>query len=116
MIDHVAYTVDLLEPEHMDAFMAVLGFVPFAIPDDWPQAAYEGQFNQRWYCDGGECDVHIVENSAMQDKWRWGHICVQLQGQEQYDAARHSSYCARDNGTGRAWLTGPGEIRVEVRP
>lgn len=114
MIDHVAYTVSKLHEDDLDEFMGALGFVPFAIPKDAPQAAYEATQRQRWYTDGGECDVHIVEHSDEADLLGWGHFCVLAESGEAYENARDSQWLARDNDTGRVWLAYNG-LRVEVR-
>jgi len=115
MIDHVACTVPVLDAVGLDHFFGELGFHQFDIPEDEPQFLYEMEHKQRWYSNGGECDVHVVENRKHVTHWGWGHICVHVGG-EQFEALRKSRWLVRDNDTGRIWLQGPGAIRVEVRP
>ncbi len=121
MIDHVAYTVEPMYgrswesvvPE-LDKFFALLGFTPVTVQDDLVDVhAYEQAQEQRWYTDGGECDVHIVCKESLY--WGWQHFCVKVE-RPVFEQCRDSIYLDRDSGSGRIWLVGPGGIRVEVRP
>jgi hypothetical protein len=116
MIDHITFTTGELDVHAWDAFMSTIGFQPFEIPIDSPQYAYELEQFQRWYTDGGECDIHIVQNPMEEDEWHWGHICINSLTRTQYEDLRDNPYCVRDNDSGRIWLQGPDDFfRVEVR-
>lgn len=119
MIDHVAYVVATrhLYSPRMDEFWAVLGFDEFQADEQYQAQFMKGRYEARWYTDSGECDVHLVAPKSGQwlpEEWGLAHLCVKTDA-DQYAICKHSSFCVRDSGSGRVWLTGPGGIRVEVQ-
>lgn len=117
MIDHVTYQVHTrhLRDDRMGQFWAVLGFQEFQAPEAYQAQFMKGRYEARWFTDGSECDVHLVAvEQLVPEEWGLAHLCVKVDD-DQYAVCKHSSFCVRDSGSGRVWLTGPGGIRVEVQ-
>lgn len=129
VVNHVAVCIPELDPVAMDLFMQELGLRQYDItPENTPQYCYEFRNFQRWYtANDGSADIHIVERPGADlvpetirraetvTHWGWGHICIICKTEEQYDTLVHTDWCTRNAGLGRAWLVGPGGVRVELR-
>lgn len=117
MVDHVAYSVpDVQDPDLAELFTRVLGWQEFEADEAYQQAFMRGQYTARWWCNGSETDVHIVEDPMLAPANRGlEHMCIKDVGDEAYERCLGSRLCHRASGSGRCWLVACG-LRVEVHP
>lgn len=115
MIDHVNYQVpvDAVHSEAMTEFMALLGLKE--IP---PNEALDAQYVVRWWmCPTTGMRVHVVGAGDHPRRQGLGHLCVVLDP-TRWQQCHESDFLIRynpDSPMKRLWLTGPGELRVEVQ-
>lgn len=111
MITHVTYQIprEAYGSPDLDTFMNMLGLeeVPTTYEDDW---------DCRWFRDQDTAmEVHLTAAPVGVEQGL-GHLCVVIP-RGRYTALKNSQWCVRAREGGwRAWLLGPGGLRVEVQP
>lgn len=117
-VDHVTYQVSagqLRQPEIEDFFVDLLGMKEIE-----PDEKVEGKgWTVRWFEDAAGFVLHLVEAEEGADGFvdlKLGHFCAVID-RGAYSRALESEYRESIGSLeGRAWLKGPGGIRVEIRP
>jgi hypothetical protein len=127
MIDHLTFEVhpNQLHHERMSAFFELLGFIEVDASEEIKQG-----WNVRWFVHTDfvkvfgtkrprwKPEIHIVAGDRSGPApLGLTHFCVVGRGEEGMEACRKSEWLEHERqGSGRLWLTGPGGLRVEVRP
>jgi hypothetical protein len=122
MIDHVTYHLSsaALGYPQLSEIMGLLGFEEVE-----PTDPFEHGYMVRWFRRIDPVGrkgfwelplIHFVaDGNSLDVSLGLGHFCVTGLGEEGYKRACASDYCARNSGSGRAWLEYD-RLRVEVRP
>lgn len=118
-LDHITLCVADVDDERLDQLMDLLGFEEFTASEAYQEAFMKGLYVARWFrpteISGPSTDLHFVVGAHPEDRGL-EHVCFMGLGEDRYDHCRQSDLCVRDSGSGRVWLAGPGNIRVEVQP
>lgn len=123
--DHVTYQVPFatLRDEGLTKFMSVLGLVEVDPSSDILEEGYDVRWFQlpRLSLNFRSTVIHLC-GAETPVRLGLGHICLTGLGVKLFNELRHSHWCEHDSGRPigsplcRAWLVGPGGLRVEVRP
>jgi hypothetical protein len=111
-LDHITFQVDdnNVDDSDISEFMHLIDLIEVSPSAD----IMEKGWNVRWFQDDKGFQVHLVGGPETPQP-SLSHFCVKLPIAT-YGRCRRSSWLEHDSGSGRIWLKGPQNIRVEVRP